>query len=107
VELDAPVRRRVGEWTSAFRIRGLGKERAGQGRGEDGIAALQAALAEVKRSLEPFGGRLTWRGEPGELGLPAAVPDYFGGEFRRRAERALQVETEREVRRLTPRSPGG
>jgi hypothetical protein len=100
LEIDVPRRRRVGDWTCAYRIEGLGRVRAGNAPGADGIEALQSALAAVRRQLEPFGGRLTWRGEPGELGLPQPVPDFFGGEFRRRLERLVQAETEREARRL-------
>lgn len=100
LEIAAPRRRRAGGWACAYRIEGLGPARSGTAPGEDGIEALQAALAAVRRELEPFGGRLTWKGEPGELGLPHLVPDYFGGEFRRRVERVLQAEIEREARRL-------
>jgi hypothetical protein len=99
-ELDAPARRRTGEWTCAYRIRGLGRVRRGSVVGEDGFQALQLGLAAVRRELDPFGPRLTWAGEPGELGLPASVPDYFGGEFRRRIEALVGVEIERETRRL-------
>jgi hypothetical protein len=69
-------------------------------RGEDGLHALQVALAEVRRELEPFAARLTWTGEPGELGLAESVPDYFGGAFRRRIEALVRRETEAEARRL-------
>ena len=100
LEIAAPRRRRAGDWACAYRIEGLGPDRTGTAPGEDSIEALQSALAAVRRELEPFGGRLTWKGEPGELGLPHFVPDYFGGEFRRRVERAVQAEIEREARRL-------
>lgn len=100
VELDAPSQHRGGEWVCAYRIRGLGRTRAGRSRGSDSLHALQLAIEAVRRELEPFGPRLTWAGEAGELGLPAPVPDYFGGEFRRRMERLVQLETEREARRL-------
>lgn len=105
VEIDPPARRGTGAWSSAYRIRGLGKVRVGHGRGADSLEALQAALAAVGRELEPFAPRLTWKGEAGELGLPAPVPDDFGGDFRRRLERLIQVETARETRRL--RALGG
>jgi hypothetical protein len=100
LEIAAPRRRRARDWTCGYHIEGLGPDRTGTATGEDGIEALQSALAAVRRELEPFGGRLTWRGEPGELGLPHLVPDYFGGEFRRRLERVVQAEIEREARRL-------
>jgi len=100
VELDAPVWRRTGEWACAWRIRGIGRARTGRALGEDGLQALQLALTAVRRSLEPFAERLTWTGEPGELGLPEPIPDYFGGEFRRRLERLVRLETEREAQRL-------
>jgi hypothetical protein len=100
VELDAPAQRRTGEWACAYRIRGLGRARAGRVFGEDGFQALQLAFAAVRRELEPFGPRLTWTGEPGELGLPETVPDFLGGEFRRRIEALVRVETERETHRL-------
>ena len=100
VELDAPRERRGGAWDCAYRIRGLGRTRAGRARGDDGLQALQLALDAVRRELEPFGTRLTWTGEAGELGLPVSVPDYLGGAFRRRMERVVQLETEREARRL-------
>ena len=104
VELDAPSQRRGGEWVCAYRIRGLGRTRAGRSHGADSLQALQLAIEAVRRELEPFGSRLTWSGEAGELGLPALVPDYFGGEFRRRMERLIQLETEQEARRL--KAPG-
>jgi ATPase subunit of ABC transporter with duplicated ATPase domains len=56
--------------------------------------------------LEPFAGRLTWAGEPGELGLPESVPDYFGGEFRRRIEALVRREGEAEARRLRTAAAG-
>jgi hypothetical protein len=74
--------------------------RTGRALGEDGLQALQLALTAVRRALEPFADRLTWTGEPGELGLPEPIPDYFGGEFRRRLERLVHLETEREAQRL-------
>jgi hypothetical protein len=100
IELDAPVRRRSGEWACVHRIRGIGRLRTGRAVGEDGIQALQLAIAAVRQSLEPFAAQLTWTGEPGELGLPEAIPDYFGGEFRRRLERLVRLETGREAQRL-------
>jgi len=100
VELDSPRRGRGAMWECGYRIRGLGRIRAGRARGEDSLHALQLALDAVRRELEPFGSRLTWTGEAGEVGLPASVPDYFGGDFRRRMERLVQLDTEREARRL-------
>jgi hypothetical protein len=105
VELVAPRERRGGSWDCAYRIRGLGRMRAGRALGEDSLQALQLALEAVRRELEPFGARLTWTGEAGELGLPASVPDYFGGAFRRRVERLVQLEAEREARRLQAPEP--
>jgi hypothetical protein len=100
IELDVPRQRRPGEWACAYRIRGIGRPRAGQALGEDGFEAIQLALMALRRELEPFGPRLTWTGEPGELGLPLPVPDFFGGEIRRRLEGLVQREIEREGRRL-------
>ena len=74
--------------------------RAGRVSGADGIEALLLAVEAVRRELEPFGPRLTWTGEPGELGLPTAVPDFLGAEFRRRVEGIVRSETERETRQL-------
>ena len=74
--------------------------RAGRALGEDSLQALQQAVAAVRQALEPFATQLTWTGETGELGLPEPIPDYFGGEFRRRLERLVRQETEREAARL-------
>ncbi len=100
VEVDAPVEGPRGRWRCAYRIRGVGRGRAGRVDGEDGIQALQLALARIRRELEPYAARLTWAGEPGELGLTESVPDYFGGAFRRRVEALVRRETEAEARRL-------
>ena len=100
LELEAPEQRRPGAWTCAYRVRGLGRVRAGRVGGADAIEALLLALEALRRELEPFGHRLTWTGEPGELGLPTAVPDFLGAEFRRRVERMVRAETERETRQL-------
>jgi uncharacterized protein DUF6968 len=100
LELAAPRERRSGEWICVYRIRGLGRARMGRAAGDDGLHALQLALSAARRELEPFSPRLTWAGEPGELGLPESVPDYFGGEFRRRVEALVRREGEAEARRL-------
>jgi hypothetical protein len=104
IGLDAPYRRTRGEWECTYHIIGLGRTRAGRGRGSDGLQALQSALLDARRALEPFAARLTWLGEPGELGLPLPVPDYFGGEFRRRVEALVEREVEAEGRRLKARA---
>lgn len=100
LEIQAPRERRGGEWACVYRIRGLGRLRTGRALGEDGVQALQLALAAARRDLEPFAARLTWAGEPGELGLPECVPDYFGGAFRRRLEALVHRESEAEAGRL-------
>ena len=100
LELEAPVPRRAGTWVCAYRVTGLGRPRAGRATGGDGLEALLQAVDAVRRELEPFEGRLTWTGEPGELGLPTAVPDFLGADFRRRVARLVRAETERETRRL-------
>lgn len=100
LELAVPRAAPQGRWVCVYRIRGLGRARTNRAVGDDGLHALQLALAAVRRELEPFAGRLTWAGEPGELGLPESVPDYFGGEFRRRVEALVRREGEAEARRL-------
>jgi hypothetical protein len=105
LELDVPLERRSGEWLCGYRIRGLGRTRASRVTGRDSLEALQLAVEALRRELEPFGPRLTWTGEAGELGLPASIPDYFGGAFRRRLEQLVRLETEREARRLTASQP--
>src|SRR5829696_6130864 len=100
IELDTPVARPSGEWICNYRIGGLGRARAGRVIGADGLQALLLAVGAVRRELDSFGGRLTWDGEPGELGLPEFVPEFLGGAFRRRVEAMVRTETEREVRRL-------
>ena len=106
LELAVPRQRRHGQWVCSYRIRGLGPARTSRAVGDDGLHALQLALAAVRRELEPFAGRLTWAGEPGELGLPESVPDYFGGDFRRRVEALVRREGEGEARRLRAAATG-
>jgi hypothetical protein len=100
LEFEPPDERSDGQWACTYHIRGLGRTRTGRVVGDDGLHALQLALAAARRQLEPFAGRLTWTGEPGELGLPEYVPDYFGGEFRRRVEALVRRESEIEASRL-------
>lgn len=104
IAVDAPCRRAKDDWECAYHITGLGRTRGGRGRGSDGLQALQSALLDARQALEPFAARLTWLGEPGELGLPAPVPDYFGGAFRRRVEALVEREVEAEGRRLKARA---
>jgi hypothetical protein len=99
VELDQPGQVRGG-WSCAYRVRGLGRVRRGRVLGQDGVHALQLALVAVRRELEPFAARLAWGGQPGELGLPEPIPDYFGTDFRRRLEAMVRRATEEEARRL-------
>jgi len=106
LELAVPRQRPHGQWVCRYRIRGLGRARTSRAVGDDGLHALQLALAAVRRELEPFAGRLTWAGEPGELGLPESVPDYYGGEFRRRVEALVRREGETEARRLRAAATG-
>src|SRR5690242_16434550 len=106
LDLAVPQQRAQGQWVCLYRIRGLGRARTNRAVGDDGLQALQLALAAVRRELEPFAGRLTWAGEPGELGLPESVPDYFGGEFRRRVEALVRREGEAEARRLRAAATG-
>src|ERR1700750_2808588 len=77
LEVDAPEQRRGGAWVCAYRVRGLGRVRAGRATGADSLEAVLHAIAALRRELEPFGGRLTWAGEAGELGLPVPVPDFL------------------------------
>jgi len=100
VEIDAPEQRTDGEWTCTYRISGIGRSRTGRAAGDDALHALLLGCAAARRALEPFAAGLTWNGEPGELGMPELIPDYFGGEFRRRVEQLVRTETEREARRL-------
>jgi hypothetical protein len=100
LEFERPDERGDGHWVCVYHIRGLGRARTSRVLGDDGLHALQLALAAARRELEPFAGRLTWTGEPGELGLPETVPDYFGGEFRRRVEALVRRESEIEAARL-------
>lgn len=106
LELAVPRQRRPGQWVCRYRIRGLGPARTSRAVGDDGLHALQLALAAVRRELEPFAARLTWAGEPGELGLPESVPDYFGGDFRRRVEDLVRREGEVEATRLRAAATG-
>jgi hypothetical protein len=106
LELAVPRQRRHGQWSCVYRIRGLGPARSRRAVGDDGLHALQLALAALRRELEPFAGRLTWTGEPGELGLPDSVPDYFGGDFRRRVEALVRREGEVEAKRLRAAATG-
>jgi len=106
LELSVPRPRPQGQWVCLYRIRGLGRARTSRAVGDDGLHALQLAMAAVRRELEPFAGRLTWAGEPGELGLPESVPDYFGGEFRRRVEALVRRESEAEAERLRSAATG-
>jgi hypothetical protein len=106
VEIGTPRQRRTGEWECPYRIRGL-KPKAGTLRralGEDAVQALELVLQAIRLELEQHGEKLTWTGEPGDVGFPQFYPDIFGPVVRRRVIRGIDRELAREGRRLKRRA---
>ena len=106
VEIGSPRQRRTGEWECPYHIRGL-KPKAGRRRralGHDAVQALELVLQAIRLELELHGEKLTWNGEPGEIGFPQFYPDIFGPVVRRRVTRMIDRELAREGRRLKRRA---
>lgn len=80
------------DWMCSVLIEGIPKARRRRIRGVDALQALQLATRYARRELDASGLALTWleEGEPGNLGLPLAVPDCYGVHFQHRIERYVE-----------------
>lgn len=83
-----------GDWACAVLVEGVPNERRRRVCGVDAIQALQIALEYARRTLDASGLSLTLfeNGEPGDLGLPFAVPTAYGVAFQHRCEQYLERE---------------
>ena len=99
------------EWECPFRIHGAGLSRVEFGYGVDSMQALTTALDGIRALLDESGLALGWRlgpGRPyvwdGETGFTRSIPIALGPTVRRRLERLVDVQLQREVQRLERRS---
>jgi hypothetical protein len=112
VALGAPRRGPGGPaWECPFRIRGAGVSRVEFGYGEDSMQALMTALDGIRALLDESGLALGWKLGPGrqdvwdgETGFTRSIPIALGPTIRRRLERLVEVQLQREVQRLERRS---
>jgi hypothetical protein len=102
----------TGDYSCRFELVGLpeGNPCSRAARGVDSLQALHEAIQGIRAALEPFRGRLRWRGDEW-LGLQPPVPGGFGVEIDRRFEKAIEREMNRFSRELhsrqkpTPKRP--
>lgn len=74
----------------SFRVAGVGDSSVRYAHGVDAIQALFQALEGVRTVLSNVDRRLTWKGgEKGDVGFPRQVPPYYGLEFARRIDGAI------------------
>jgi hypothetical protein len=96
------VRARPEEWVAGFRVEGLTEECTGRSFGIDGLQALLLAAQALRLRLEGLDVRFSWAGgEPGDTGIPPAIPTSLGLAFTNMAKDLIS----REVAKLVPVGP--
>lgn len=69
--------------------------------GVDTLQALQLAIQALRLELMPLVEQLKWEGAAaGSLGIPMAIPEYFGPELTRSLERRVEQMVESHARKL-------
>ncbi len=98
IRIGKPRRAPSGDWECPYQILGVGSGRPRRALGLDPIQALLLTFVGIRYDLKRTGAALTWLGEPGDLGLPALVPDGFGVEVAQHLEQLVSNEVTRIVR---------
>lgn len=88
--------RKMGDWACSVSIEGIPKPIKVRVFGVDALQAMLLAADYARRALDATGLPLTWLdGEPGDVGIPFAVPTGYGLDFQRRLERYVARAYER------------
>ena len=91
----------------SFLVEGIPKARRRVAYGVDSLQALQNAIEGARRVLERAGLVCTWHGgQPGEIGLPRAIPTYEGSGLAEKIERYIERELKKFLRMAKARRSG-
>jgi hypothetical protein len=103
----------TGDWACPFRIRGAGLARTEFAYGIDAMQALMSALEGIRYTLDEIGLALDWLIGPGrtdvftgETGFTRSIPITWSPVVRKRLERVLDRELQREVQAMERRGRG-
>jgi hypothetical protein len=99
------------DWECPFRLHGAGISRVEFGYGIDSMQALMTALDGIRWLIDESGLALGWKVGAGrhdiwdeETGFARSISIGFGTAFRKRMERLIDRELQRNVQRLAHRS---
>ncbi len=96
VSIGKPTPDPDGDWMCPFLVEGLDGARRQAARGLDALQALLMAVEGARVTLAGSGLRLAWQGgEPGDTGIPRAVPLFYGLRFAEQIERHLDQAIQR------------
>ena len=86
-----------GDWICPVQLCGIADDPVFEVHGLDAIQALMLALEKARVELANSGASVTWAGGEwqGDIGIPRAVPHFYGREFAERVGRLVDVEIER------------
>ena len=96
IKIGKPRRTKVAEWICPYSLIGLGSREVQYAYGIDALQAIFMAFEGVRGTLEVSGKHLKWAGgEAGDIGLPRAIPGFFGVKFSRKLDRMIEKEVTR------------
>jgi hypothetical protein len=92
-------------WRCSFLVEGIPRARRRVARGVDALDALQNAIHATRRSLKESGLSLALEGcEPGDIGIPRAVPSYRGSGLAEKIESYIDREEKKFLERAMARA---
>lgn len=88
-------------WQCPYRISGDGIDINACAFGEDSMQSIILCFEAIRKSIDELPYPLSWAsGEGGDIGIPRAVPTFFGIKFQRKVEAAVEGMVEEQAKCL-------